>query len=84
MLLGYQKNLPINQGDMVFIPKGIKVKSTNPKKREYITKKTIKIKVAQTLPGITIGDNPIKNPSIRWAGTGGYWCEADINDVIKE
>ena len=23
----------------------------------------------------------IENPSVRWAGTGGYWQEADINDV---
>jgi|APSaa5957512622_1039677.scaffolds.fasta_scaffold25915_2 hypothetical protein len=22
-----------------------------------------------------------ENPSVRWAGTGGYWQEADINDV---
>jgi len=25
----------------------------------------------------------LNNPSVRWAGSGGYWCEADINDVGK-
>lgn len=22
---------------------------------------------------------PISNPQVSWAGTGGYWCDADIN-----
>lgn len=26
---------------------------------------------------------PISNPSITWAGTGGYWCDADINDILE-
>lgn len=25
---------------------------------------------------------PIKAPSIRWPGPGGYWSEVDINDVL--
>lgn len=25
---------------------------------------------------------PISNPSVCWAGSSGYWCEADINSVI--
>jgi len=24
-----------------------------------------------------------KNPSVVWPGDGGYWCEADVNDVVK-
>lgn len=23
----------------------------------------------------------VENPSVSWAGSGGYWCDADINDV---
>lgn len=84
MLIGYQENLPIKDGDIVIVPKGTKVKSTHPKIREYVTQKNIKVLVNHTLPGQSIGDNPIKNPSIRWAGTGGYWCEVDVNDVVKE
>jgi len=26
---------------------------------------------------------PLSNPSVRWPGEGGYWCEVDINDVVK-
>lgn len=26
---------------------------------------------------------PIENPKVCWAGTGGYWAEADVNDVQK-
>ena len=26
---------------------------------------------------------PVYNPSVIWAGTGGYWVECDINDVEK-
>lgn len=26
----------------------------------------------------------VENPKIRWPGTGGYWCEVDINDVLPE
>ena len=25
---------------------------------------------------------PVTNPSVVWAGTGGYWCEVDINEVL--
>lgn len=25
----------------------------------------------------------VRNPTIIWAGAGGYWCEVDINDVEK-
>ena len=25
---------------------------------------------------------PIHNPGVVWAGNSGYWCEADINEVI--
>lgn len=24
---------------------------------------------------------PVDNPSVRWVGSGGYWMEADINDI---
>lgn len=24
---------------------------------------------------------PVENPKVVWPGSGGYWCEADINDV---
>jgi hypothetical protein len=24
----------------------------------------------------------ISNPSVSWAGAGGYWCRVDINDIL--
>lgn len=85
MFLGYQENLPINGGDIIIIPKGVKVKTMHPSKDSYITKRKQKIEVNHTLPGQSLADGtPRINPSVRWAGTGGYWCEVDINDVIKE
>lgn len=26
---------------------------------------------------------PISNPSVTWAGAGGYWCDVDINDILS-
>jgi hypothetical protein len=26
---------------------------------------------------------PISNPKVVWAGTGGYWCEAEVNDILE-
>lgn len=23
----------------------------------------------------------VRNPSVTWAGTGGYWCDVDINEI---
>ena len=25
----------------------------------------------------------LENPKVCWPGTGGYWCEADINDLLE-
>ncbi len=37
---------------------------------------------------VTIDDDivlfPWRNPTIRWAGSGGYWCECDINYLLPE
>ncbi len=24
-----------------------------------------------------------KNPTVTWAGAGGYWCDADLNDLLS-
>lgn len=26
---------------------------------------------------------PFSNPSVTWAGAGGYWCDVDINDILE-
>lgn len=25
----------------------------------------------------------ISNPTVSWAGAGGYWCDVDINDILE-
>jgi hypothetical protein len=45
------------------------------------------IKVAHILQGAEYDDGPdgptVFNPKVCWAGTGGYWAEVDINDVLE-
>lgn len=92
--IGYQdeNTLPIKKGQTVTIPKGTTLQSTHPQMRTKVAGRTYKIVVDHVLPGITFTEfhcnrrleetsGPKKNPSVRWAGTGGYWFEVDINDV---
>ena len=149
MYVGYHEHskLPFKVGDVVLLPKGTPVKSTNPARGSYVTNKEQRVRVAavgsgQSFPvgtvthctglpvnfrwsvsgndlphlasvlglpyetppeqsaahreiervarqnlkpvgnGIRfIAEVPTLNPTVRWAGTGGYWCEADINHV---
>lgn len=85
------KDLPVKAGDRVRIRKGTTVKvigrPAKPAGRTYT------ITVHHVLCGCTFtsigarGSEPsgkhLSNPSVRWAGPGGYWAEADINDVEK-
>lgn len=110
----------ITRGTLVIIPKGTSVKSTHPSKKEYVTKKDMKVKVHHFMNGMNLPLNdkysqaevadyleisgafcllgttingeilprginasvPVKNPSVTWIGSGGYWCEADINQIV--
>nr|BFD64950.1 hypothetical protein BdHM001_36310 [Bdellovibrio sp. HM001] len=47
MFIGYveTERIPFKKGDVILIPAGTKVKSTNPSKREYLTKRKQRIKV---------------------------------------
>ena len=44
--------------------------------------------LAQLWPLMTIRENslflPISNPEVTWAGAGGYWSDADINQFVTE
>jgi uncharacterized protein YjlB len=85
--IGYHKTvtLPIKKGDMVIIPKGTKYHSM--KDGKYHTAgKSYKVKVDHVLCGAQWMDRDkeiIQNPEVSWAGSGGYWHRADINDVEK-
>lgn len=125
-LLGFHKDQDlsvktgITRGSVVLIPKGTLVKSTHPSRKEYVTRRDLKVKVHHFMNGISVpfndpdyeqeinemsstegafcslgtsGDGsilprglgamvPVKNPSVTWVGSAGYWCEADINQVV--
>lgn len=94
---GFHENedLPIKRGDVVTIPKGTKISTTMSNKREKIAGRTFKVKVDHVLNGSSTSERVwdatwdtyvevrthVNNPSVRWAGEGGYWHEVDINDV---
>lgn len=77
--------LPIKKFDWVRIPKGTPVtqarKGTKPAGKAYT------VQVDHVLPGRTDIVNEEKvhvtNPKVRWPGESGYWCEVDINLVVK-
>jgi len=86
-------DLPFKAGDKVRIKKGTVLKSMHPQKdNPYEAGRSYTIEVHHVLPGSdkSIFDpdepegfrhEPYRNPSVRWPGSGGYWVEADINDV---
>jgi hypothetical protein len=135
-LIGYHDALPVKQGDEIVIPAGTVVRSCNPSKSAYVTKRKQTVKVHHTMPGMSVHPRlyqraevvamckgreaevnqhyfdwhflglqtedeeqdpqvrlnllreyhdyriPVSNPTVCWPGTGGYWCEVDINDVV--
>jgi hypothetical protein len=87
--IGYHsdlKSLPIQRGDIIVISKGIKYHSM--KDGQYHTaKKTYTVKVDHLIHGAQYmerSEKIVKNTEVTWAGSGGYWCRADINKVKKE
>lgn len=114
--------LPVRKGQTIVIPAGVRVKSMNPRKPEYVTKRRQTVTVRMVMCGQSVnyhtalndryyrdplekrgfdftplqaayenntaeyyrGRVAITNPSIAWAGEGGYWCDVDINDVLVD
>lgn len=89
--------LPLKKGQQVTIKKGTTIRSMHPDpaKKVKVAGKTYKIYVDHLLPGRSETEwqedpetgkheqvrKPLENPSVRWPGEGGYWCEVDINDI---
>jgi len=87
-----ESTLPVRRGDLITIKKGTTIHTTMPRieDRTRIAGRTYKVRIDHILNGITItefacssGETPghKRAPSVRWPGTGGYWFEADINDI---
>jgi hypothetical protein len=70
--------LPFKPGDRVLIPKGIPIR--NVRRGRYVCGRAYTVTVHHILPGAGISE-PFENPKIVWAGSAGYWSEADINDL---
>ena len=88
--VGYHKDeeLPVQRGMTVTIPKDTIVKTIGQDPKP--AGKTYKVRVDHILGGtIAYWDNNGQSPrlirptapSIRWAGSGGYWSEVDINEI---
>lgn len=82
-----ESELPIKRGDKVRVPKGTFIRTTHPQRENGPSKRTQTVTINHILNGTDEhkgyhGEWQYRtNPSVVWAGTGGYWCEADINDV---
>jgi hypothetical protein len=85
-----EDDLPIKRGQEVIIPKGTMVKVVG--KPAKPAGRTYKITVAHVNSGNTFyvkGSAFRKeyirptSPKVVWPGTGGYWAEADLNDILK-
>lgn len=87
--------LPVKRGDTVTIRKGTSIKTTHPTKKEIVAGRTYTVKINHILNGTSEANwefntwtqkyeevrKPLSNPSVRWAGAGGYWYEVDVNDI---
>lgn len=86
----YEDELPLKDGDKVVIPKGVKVRSFNPSKKDYVTKQktTVVARIGNGSADPKDGDSThvlmhaLSNPTVTWAGSGGYWCSVDLNDIL--
>jgi hypothetical protein len=77
--------LPIKAGDTVIIRKGTSYWSVKDGARR-IAGKTYFVKCDHVITGSmgsSIHSCAVTNPEVIWAGSGRYWCRADINDVEK-
>jgi hypothetical protein len=92
MFLGFTPDslLPVKRGDTVTIKKGVKIRHRGEIKTAG---RTYKVVIHHILNGITHADGDREyarrhgrtatdqNPTVCFAGTGGYWSEVDINDI---
>lgn len=80
----------LNNGQTVRLRKGAVIHSTNPQvpREGQINKLNRKIRIHHVICGFTDycgmvadRDEPIRNPSVNWSGTGSYWYWTDANNV---
>jgi len=70
-----------HRGMTVKIPKGTYVsRPTHPKERNFVAGRTYSVTLHDVYTGYVNREKVIQ-PHLLWAGTGGYWCEADPNII---
>jgi hypothetical protein len=84
-MLGFwdKEKLPFKKGDEVQIRKGVPVYSMKSGDRK-LAGRNYWITVDHILSGAHYfekGRMVIKNPEVRWSGSGGYWNSVDINSI---
>ena len=77
-LIGYIQfdQLPLKTGQTVTIKKGTMVKQVC--KAAKPAGKTFTVKIDHFISGCSTS-----NTKVRWVGSGGYWNEVDINEVLR-
>lgn len=82
------EELPFKQGDKVKIPKGTTVKSTgNPSTKVAGRSYTVTVvSIDNGRDSFQLGDQfyEVDSPRIVWAGSGGCWMSANINDILPQ
>ena len=87
--MGFHRDdeLPVKRGDVVTIKKGTLIRcngSTKPAGRTYrIIVRSLGCGSNLYVEGNAFRQTvrPLTCPTVMWGGTGGYWAEADINDI---
>jgi hypothetical protein len=84
VFFGPCENLPLHRGSVVTIPKGAIIKQIGKEPRP--AGKTYTVTLHDVYNGTTayrLGSDFVRPcpPRIVWPGTGGYWCEVDINRI---
>jgi len=67
------------RGDKVRIKAGAKISSTSDRSRRILTR-AYKVTVHDAFLG-SVRDGDISQPTVHWAGSGGYWCWTDLASV---
>lgn len=69
----------VKRGDVVTIRKGAIVRSL--RRGEYVLTRNQKVKVNLVITGYT-HDLVTRPAEVIWAGSGGYWCYANLADIV--
>lgn len=70
-------------GNTVTMKKGAEVHSMHPKRHNYTLRRKQAVKVHASYPAFEC-DGITHRAQISWAGTGGYWCYAYVDDILVE